>query len=220
MAIVLFDFDGVLVRRDSFESYLRMRLRRQPWRLLAVFPMLPLLPLLLSSVRVKGWLARVLMRVATCGLDEMRFQADIRAFGRRFIGIPGIAVHQAVARLREHLNAGDRVLVVSATAQPLLNAMLDELGLGGAVEALGSSVAVRWSGVHALFHNYGRAKIVTLTGLGLSPPWAAVYTDSRSDLPMLVGAQRSVLVNPSARDLHAVRAALGAKLEIVEWIQD
>ncbi|MEO8673834.1 MAG: HAD-IB family phosphatase [Tahibacter sp.] len=214
MTVVLFDFDGVIVRKDSFESYLRVRLRRQPWRLLAVLPLLPFVPLLLATVAGKGWLARLFVRVSTCGIGEAGFRADIDAFGREFARRPGMLAEEALSRLRAHVASGERVLIVSAAAQPLLDAILDQAGVTG-VEAVGSSVVVGWTGVRALFHNYGSAKLQTLASLGIEPPWAMAYSDSRSDLPILAAARHAVLVNPPQRDLDAVRRALGDQVEVL-----
>ncbi|MDC8010943.1 haloacid dehalogenase-like hydrolase [Tahibacter soli] len=205
---ILFDFDGVLVRKDSFGSWLRDRLRRERWRILPLLPIVPFMPLFFATVRGTGWMARVAVRLATAGLTEAEFLADIRTFGRRFVARPGMRVDGAVARVREHVAAGDRVLVVSACAQPLLDTILAELGLAD-VEAIGSDVAIGRFGVRAAFHNYGANKLVALAKRGVAAPWDVAYSDSRADLPMLRHAQQAVLVNPSARDERAVRAVLG-----------
>ncbi|HVJ61399.1 MAG TPA: HAD-IB family phosphatase [Tahibacter sp.] len=205
---ILFDFDGVLVRKDSFGSWLRDRLRRERWRVLPLLPILPVMPLFFASVRGTGWMARVAVRLATAGMTETEFLADIRAFGRRFVQRPGMRVDGVVARVREHRAAGDRVIVVSACAQPLLDAILRELDLSG-IEAIGSEVALSRCGVRAVFHNYGANKLAALARLGVKAPWDIAYSDSRADLPMLMAAHQAVLVNPSARDERAVRAALG-----------
>ncbi|HJU38161.1 MAG TPA: haloacid dehalogenase-like hydrolase [Tahibacter sp.] len=205
---ILFDFDGVLVRHDSFAAWLRDRLRRERWRILPLLPILPVMPLFFASVRGTGWMARVAVRLATAGLTEAEFLADIRAFGRRFVERPGMRVDGVVARVREHAAAGDRVIVVSACAQPLLDAILAELGLAD-IEAIGSEVALGRFGVRAAFHNYGANKLVTLKRIGIVAPWDIAYSDSRADLPMLQHAHQAVLVNPGPRDERAVRAVLG-----------
>jgi phosphatidylglycerophosphatase C len=207
---ILFDFDGVLVRKDSFGSWLRDRLRRERWRVLPLLPILPVMPLLFATVRGTGVMARLAVRLATMGLTEAEFLADIRAFGKRFAARPGMRVDGVVARVREHVAAGDRVIVVSACAQPLLETILAEFGLAdGSVEIIGSEVALSRLGVRAVFHNFGANKLVTLRQRGVTAPWDVAYSDSRADLPMLQMARQAVLVNPPARDERAVRAVLG-----------
>ena len=209
---VLFDFDGVIVRGDSFGAWLRDRLRRERWRVLPLLPLIPVMPLFFATVRGTGWMARTATRLATSGLDEREFLADVAAFGRRYAA-RGIA--QAVARVREHVAAGDRVVVISGCAQPLLETILAELGVAG-VEIAGSPVALDGRGVRAVFHNYGTNKLATLERLGIAAPWDVAYSDSRADLPLLRGAHQAVLVNPRARDERAVRAVIGA-VAIERW---
>ncbi|UXI68865.1 HAD-IB family phosphatase [Tahibacter amnicola] len=213
--IVLFDFDGVLIRQDSFETYLRTRLRRQPWRLLPLLPVLPALPLLLRTIAGKFWVARVFVRAATIGMRHAAFIEDVTRFGQTMAQSPGVAVHEAVACVTAHLAAGDRVLVVSGSLQPCLEAILVGLGLGH-VQALGSDFVMGPFGLRPTFHNYGKAKLKRLATLGISA-WDVAYSDSRADLPMLAAARQAILVNPDARDIDAVREVLGDRFEVRRW---
>ena len=213
---VLFDFDGVLVRGDSFEAFLRRRFRRSRWRLLPVLPLLPLLPMVLASPRGKGLAARALFRCATLGWSEARYRREAEAFGRSLAQRPGAFLRDGVLALRRHLAAGDRVLIVSATESTLLDAMLDELKLP-AVPCLCSTVRGGWLGPRVVMHNYGKAKPATLAAHGVMPPWDLAYSDALSDLPLLAGARRAVLVNPDARSERALRRVLGERLEVVGW---
>ena len=213
---VLFDFDGVLVRGDSFEAFLRRRFRRSRWRLLPVLPLLPLLPVILSGPRGKGLAARVLFRCATLGWSEARYRREATAFGRSLAQRPGAFLRDGVLALRRHLTAGDRVLIVSATEATLLDALFDELKMP-AVPRLCSVVRGGWTGPRIALHNYGRTKPATLAAHGIAPPWDLAYSDALSDLPLLAGARRAVLVNPDARTERALRHALGERLEVVGW---
>lgn len=216
--VVVFDFDGVLVRGDSFETFLRARLRRAPWRLLTVLPLLPFVPLLMLSAWGKGWLARLFTRVATLGSTEDGFRRSVRMFAEEFSREPRHFRAQAVARLRGHLVAGERVIVCSATEQQLLDALLATLGLS-AVERAGSEVAVsRWGGLRVLRHNYGDGKRQMLAQrFGLSR-WHVAYSDAWSDLPLLRGAdEEAVLVNPPQALLERYSQRLGERLRTVRW---
>ncbi|HEX7110862.1 MAG TPA: haloacid dehalogenase-like hydrolase, partial [Mizugakiibacter sp.] len=190
--VVLFDFDGVLVRSDSYELFLRERFARARWRLLPALPLLPFLPLLLRSVRGKGWVARAFTRLATFGVGEARFRAHAEAFGRALARRPRAFLREGVATLRRHVAAGDRVLIVSASEETLLGAILDELGLGD-IERIGTPVRAGWLGVRAAPHNYGAVKLRRLAERGIAPAWAVAYSDALSDLPLLCGAERAVL---------------------------
>lgn len=213
---VLFDFDGVLVHGDSFESFLRSRLRRAPWRWPLLVPVLPFMPLLLRSPRGKGLLARLLLRVVTLGWSEPRYRRIAADFGRRFAQRPGVFLRDGIHALRCHLAAGDRVLIVSATEITLLDAILDTIALTG-VERIASRVRSGRFGLRADPHNYGAVKVRQLVAHGIAAPWDRAYSDALPDLPLLAGARRAVLVNPDARTERVLRRALGERLEVVGW---
>lgn len=215
--VVVFDFDGVLVRGDSFETFLRARLRRAPWRLLPVLPLLPFVPVLLMSAWGKGWLARLFTRVATLGSDEEGFRRSVQLFAEEFSRDPRNFNAQAVARLRRHLVEGERVIVCSATEQGLLDALMSTLELTG-VEHIGSEVTVSLWGLRVLRHNYGDGKRhVLMQRFGLKR-WHVAYSDAWSDLPMLRGAdEEAVLVNPSQALLERYSQRLGERLRTVRW---
>jgi phosphatidylglycerophosphatase C len=105
---------------------------------------------------------------------------------------------------------------VTASAQPLVRAVLDELGLP-AVGLVASQPTCGWLGLRAPLRNHGVEKVRRLAAHGLRPPWQSAYGDSPSDLPMLHGAIRPVLVNPDARLLARARRELGPRISSVQW---
>jgi phosphatidylglycerophosphatase C len=56
-----------------------------------------------------------------------------------------------------------------------------------------------------------------LTARGHPPPWAAVYSDSPSDLPLFAGTPRPVLVNADEKAARQVERTLGRRAETVSW---
>lgn len=210
---IVFDFDGVLLRGDSFAGYLRWRTRRKRRRVLAALPLLPLLPLL-RHPRTLPWTARLFTRALTLGLDRTRFEAEIDAFCDDWLAREGRVIEALVARLRGHVAAGAHVLVVSGTAHYLLESLLRRLCVDG-VTALGTQVRFGRYGLYAPRHNYGEAKLATLAEVGVHAPWAISYSDSLADLPILAAARKAVLVEPSAAHERALRAALVDSVELV-----
>lgn len=208
-AVVVFDFDGVLLRGDSFAGYLSWRTRQRWWRVLAALPLLPLLPLL-RHPRTLPWAASLFARALTLGLDPQRHAAETDAFCTVWLARPGRVIAPLLARLQAHVVAGDRVFVVSGTAQLLLDTLLQRLGVQG-VTALGSRIAFGRLGLHAARHNYGAVKLVSLAELGVHAPWALSYSDSAADLPILAAARRAVIVEPRPQDEAQLRAALDAE---------
>jgi phosphatidylglycerophosphatase C len=212
-ATVVFDFDGVLLRGDSFAGYLRWRTLQRRRRLLAALPALPLLPLL-RHPRTLPWAARVFTRALTLGLDRAGFETEIDRFCEVWLAREGRVITPLLARLREHVAAGDRVLVVSGTAHTLLLGLLRRLQVDG-VTALGTDVEFGPGGLYACRHNYGQTKLVTLAEAGVQAPWAISYSDSYADLPILAAAGRAVLVDPSPAHERLLREALGERLELL-----
>lgn len=212
-ATIVFDFDGVLLRGDSFAGYLRWRTRARRRRILAALPVLPLLPLM-RHPRTLPWAARIFTRALTLGLNRRRFEAEIDAFCAVWLAADGRMNARLIERLHAHVAAGDRVFVVSGTAQYLLDGLLSRLGVRG-VTAVGTAVEFGRAGLFARRHTYGATKIAVLAELGVAPPWAISYSDSYADLPILAAAQRAVLVEPSAAHERLLRKALGERIEVV-----
>lgn len=201
--IVLFDFDGVLVAGDSFASVLRGLIGERWWRGALALLATPLaLPLLLSGRHVSAG-ARIYQRVALLGVDAATFDARLRDFARELARDPARVRTQAVATLRAHVEAGDRVLVVSGSEQRLVAGVLATLELTG-VEVVASQVRHERGGWRVLRHCYGARKVEALAALGIER-WDVAYSDSLADLPMLAGARHAVLVN--AGEAMVARAA-------------
>jgi len=215
--VVLFDFDGVIVRHQTLELFFRERLSGfGRWRLLLALPWLPVLPFMLRSAAGTRILGRVFLRVITFGRTEANYKRLLTAFGRTYARRPGVFVRDGVATLRRHVEAGDRVLIVTGNDGTLVQTILDEVDLRG-VELLASRVRGGLFGVHFVQHNVDGMKVKAVERAGIVRPWAIAYGDSVSDLAMLKAADAAKLVNPSNRTLKKMRRPLGEKLEILGW---
>ncbi len=111
MNLALFDFDGTLTTRETFAPFLRYAvppLRRA----LGSVALAPLVP-----VYRRGWLSGLAMRatatrVALSGMPLAHASHAGERFAREVV--PGLLRPEAMAALRAHRDAGDRVIVVSA----------------------------------------------------------------------------------------------------------
>ena len=209
MRIVLFDFDGVLVRGDSFALFLRRR-ALSGWRAALAVAALPVVAALAALPGQWPLAARLVTRIGTLGVPRDVLRRRLADFGRQVAREPGRVVDRGVDAVRRHLAAGDRVVVVTACEQTLARSVLDELGLAR-VEVIGSCLEGR--GVH----NRGAEKVRQLAARGITAPWDVAYSDSTVDLPLLSGARRAVLVNGQRADAARLGAALGGRLETVSW---
>jgi phosphatidylglycerophosphatase C len=215
--VVLFDFDGVIVRHQTLELFFRERLSGMGrWRLLLALPLLPFVPLMIPTVAGSRVLGRVFLRVVTFGRRETAYRRQLAAFARLYARRPGVFLRDAVATLRRHVDAGDRVVIVSGNDITLVEAILDEVSLTG-YELVASQTRGGPFGVHFTRHNVESVKVATVERSGVPRPWAIAYTDSLSDLPMLRAAEAAKLINPSPKVEKKAAKALGGKLEVLHW---
>jgi len=113
----------------------------------------------------------------------------------------------ALARL--HLEAGQRVWLVTAAPVELGAVIAQRLGLTGAIGTVAEIADGRYTGrlVGEMMH--GPAKAAAITELaareGLDLSRCAAYSDSINDVPMLSAVGRPVAVNPDAALRRAAR---------------
>lgn len=206
--VALFDLDGVLVKGDSFALFMR-HAGAVGWRRATGFAgVLMAAPLVLFPGQ-RSRAIRVVVRAALLGMSTEELHRRTAAFGTALAYDPRRVLRGGLATAREHLAAGDRVIVVTASEEKLARAFLDALGL--------DKVELVASQARPTVHNRGAAKIRQLAARGVRPPWQVAYTDSLTDLPMLLGARRAVLVNASPRALARARAILGDRVDAVTW---
>ncbi len=214
--VVLFDFDGVLFRRDAFACLLRQRYVRAGWPLACLLLSSPLLLLMATSARGRRRAVRWIIAWGLLGLDQQRYRDLASGFGRALARDARNFRRSALVALNRHRHAGDRVLVVTGCEETLARAILDELGLA-MVELVASRVTPGRFGLRVAMRNTGREKPRQLAGLGIAAPWALAYSDSAADLPMLAAAQAAVLVNARPKLARRVERALGREVQRVDW---
>jgi phosphatidylglycerophosphatase C len=214
--VILFDFDGVLVRGDAFAKWLRQRFAQAWWLAIPVLLLAP--ALLLASVTSRGrrMSVRLVVTLALVGLDEATYRRRAHAFGRTLARDTRDLSRAAFAALNAHRQAGDRVLVVTGCEETLARAILDELGLAS-VELVASHVVPDRLGLRVAVRNVGREKLRQLALHGIHPEWDLAYSDSLVDLPMLAGARASVLVNPRGDTFARATQRLGSRVTAVDW---
>jgi HAD superfamily hydrolase (TIGR01490 family) len=113
---------------------------------------------------------------------------------------------------QQHLDAGQRVWLVTATPVELARIIAHRLGLTGALGTVSEIVEGRYTGrlVGELMHGEAKAEAVRALaereGLDLSR--CTAYSDSANDLPMLTLCGSAVAVNPDT-ELRAVARSRG-----------
>jgi phosphatidylglycerophosphatase C len=211
--VVLFDFDGVLIRGDTFAMFMRERYARVRWRKALVLVLGPwfLLTLPFSRRRV----LRSLVHLGLLGLDEARYRDLARAFAGALVRQPGHFYREGLSTLRRHQAAGDRIVIATGCEESLVRGLLAELGVSD-VEVLASRLRASRFGMRSEWHNVGRRKVELLARHGIEA-WQVAYSDSSQDLPMLALAGEAVLVNATPKLCKRVEKALGRSVARVEW---
>jgi phosphatidylglycerophosphatase C len=211
--VVLFDFDGVLIRGDTFAMFMRDRYARVRWRKGLVLVLSPwfLLTLPFSRRRV----LRSLVHLGLLGLDEARYRDLAQAFAVALVRQPGRFCREGLSALRRHQAAGDRIVIVTGCEESLVRGVLAELGITD-VEVLASRLRPGRLGMRSEWHNVGRRKVELLARHGIEA-WQVAYSDSSQDLPMLALAAEAVLVNATPTLCKRVEKALGRSVTRAEW---
>jgi len=110
---------------------------------------------------------------------------------------------------RQHLQAGQRVWLVTATPVELADILARRLGLTGALGTIAETADGVYTGrlVGGLLH--GQAKAAAITKLasreGLDLSRCSAYSDSANDMPMLELVGHPSVVNPDADLLRTAR---------------
>ena len=111
--------------------------------------------------------------------------------------------------VQHHRDRGERVYVVSATLQEIVEHIADDLGFDGAIGSTCEIVDGRYTG-RTLRAAHGEGKAQALRELaatdGLDLEASTAYSDSYSDLPFLEAVGFPVAVNPDRR-LKAIARA-------------
>lgn len=204
---VLFDFDGTITRFDSSTHAVMKLIFGDPRRVVAALWALPLgLPLFMSR-RAEAIGGSLFVWIATAGRARADYLREVRRIAE--LASTEDRVHQPVIqRLLEHVEIGDRVIVVTGSAENVARTMCAKLGID--VPVVGSKLRPFFGGYVNRIHCVGPRKVERLAQLHKLDAWDLVYTDSVRDLPMMQRARAVVLVNPSPRTLGIVSAALPA----------
>ena len=111
--------------------------------------------------------------------------------------------------VQHHRARGERVYIVSATLQEIVDHIADDLGFDGAIGSTCEIVDGRYTGRSLrAAHGEGKARALRdLAGVdGLDLDASTAYSDSYSDVPFLEAVGHPVAVNPDRRLKSIARA--------------
>jgi phosphatidylglycerophosphatase C len=210
MPTVVFDLDKVLLGGDASTLFLRGRLRQERRRALPLLLASPVLLIAAALPQLRPLGARLMTRIALNGSTDSDVDGVASAYRSALTVKPEAAIADAIACVRAHERAGDTVVVATGCEETLARGFLAAIGLGH-LDVVGSQASV------PVRRAMGESKVTMLTERGYPPPWAAVYSDSPSDLPMFAGTPRPALVNADERSARQVERSLGRRPETITW---
>lgn len=210
---MLFGLDDVLVYGEPMQAFLRQRLRGAAWRLPVLLACLPWL--LVRALMSRAGLRATLGRLALLGVHEARYQQLVDDYAAGLVRRSRSCSRDGLRAVRHAMAGSQRVLVVTACEERLVQAIFRELGLAE-IEVLAASWRDGWSGMRQAQANHGGEKVKLLAQHGLQA-CAAAYSASLLDVPMWRLAAQAVLVNGTPARCRKLEQALGHAVTRVDW---
>jgi HAD superfamily hydrolase (TIGR01490 family) len=214
MQLAVFDLDGTITRRDTLAQYVFGYLRRHPWRFIGLPLVLPALIGFALKRRDHGQLKAAFIRSTLRGCSREQLEAWNAQFVPALLARGVFA--DAIARIAAHREAGDRLVLMSASVDFYVPAIGQALGFAQTL-----CTGVLWKGnfldgALTTPNRRGVEKVHCFEALRQAHPGlkTAAYGNAGSDLPHLRLADHGVLVNgdPAAR-----REASAAGVSNVDW---
>lgn len=202
MSIVTVDFDGTLYKHNSVKAMLKAGKKvftLKQWSLIAI-------KFLSGCVnRDKGDKIDLRVILLKSFFYQMKGKSveEMHAFFGAILNTDRQNInYNLVLRIKNHLEMGDRVIILSGALQPFLEEVIRQLGIRA--DAIGTSLLYDESGIctgEIGRINRGTDKVEKLklwieeNDASGEPLWA--YADSESDIPLLEFADKAVVVNPT-----------------------
>lgn len=202
--VVVFDFDGTLVSRDSVVDFCFRYAARRPHRLLLVILVAPLAAL--RRLQSLSAAASVLLWALTVGASSRAFVLALRRYAERVLS--GFAYEELFSELSREVAQGRRVVIATGAFPTLVRGVLRARGLPS-LSVVGSRLRRRYGGFVAKTHCIGRVKPLELARRLHIHDWDAIYTDSWADRSLIRAARRVTLVWPSPTLLVRVQKLAG-----------
>jgi phosphatidylglycerophosphatase C len=211
--LAIFDLDGTLTRHDTLLPYLRYALARHPERR-ARLGRVPGIVARFLLDRDRGRLKGELIHALLGGLTHTEVQALTLGFlDEKLIGLLN---ENGVAAVEAHRNAGDWLVLLSASTEFYVRELGSRLGFDEVI-----CTEVRWDGDRLdgrlkTGNRRGTEKARCIAELRAMHPGATVaaYGNATSDLEHLCQVDAPRVVNPS---LATRRQAAKLGLQVLTW---
>lgn len=216
--LVVFDFDHTLYDGDSGGDLFAWLVRRTWWRTLLALLIAPVFAPMIAFLPTRRFGIGAFVWAGTVGFHRRR---DLDALIDRYVVLHDAQLRErllpvAIDVLHRHREAGDRVVIATGAPPELARAILAFVAHED-VPVVGTAVGPRLFGVLATRHCHNEMKMTMLREAGFAGPVAAAYSDSSADLPLLMAAQRPVVVNPKRGRVEMFRRVLPPGTPVLNW---
>ena len=199
--LVVFDLDGTISRHDTMVPFVFGWWWWRPWRWPRLLGVVPTVAAFAAGRVDRGALKGALLRYTLGGLRR----AVVERWARHYVDalIPGGLFTDAVARVRAHSEAGDYLVLMSASVDCYVPLIARALGFDECICSRVRWRADRLDGRLTGPNCRGEEKSRQLLALRerLQPASVIAYGNSSADVPHLRLADRAVYVNAGAVDV-------------------
>ena len=219
--LAIFDLDYTLTKRGTWGRFSWQIIKARPWLYI---------PFLAAAIRAqmqykKGKIPRVQVKEAMIKWSMIgKSKAEMLDHAARFADreVPNLLRPGGLRKLREHQQAGDEVIIISAAADIIVEAICERLGVAHYMASnMGWDDQDRLKGEFASPNCYGEEKVIRYQAFLKDHPeivdetkQTIMYSDSHADIPLMSICDQGVAVHPSDK-LRAV--ANQYKFTIVDW---
>ncbi|MEM7098534.1 MAG: HAD-IB family hydrolase [Pseudomonadota bacterium] len=212
--VVAFDLDGTLVSNDSFVPFLLRVIYRRPgcWVRSWSLPFAYLWHKL--GQRDNSWLKIYFLKRIVGGLPCDQLQALGETYARELRSSFRAA---ALEQINHHKAQGDFIVLATASPDVYVDPLAKLLEFDLCVCTRLAEVAGQFTGELVDGNCYGDNKLVQIKRALLARDYHRIdvaYSDHHADLPLLLDAQKPVVVSPSSKFEHFCAAQ---NFEISRW---
>lgn len=211
--IVVYDMDGTLFRGDCGGAFIKQRIKASIGRLAlsllaapVAYPMLYIPSLRRIGVSIYLWIASV-------GMSELAYTSLLNEFIAQYRICP---IEPVLSECRKDIAEGKRVVIATGAGYEMASAFIKKLGMENQVGLVTSKSRRFFGGMISAVQSNGDVKLQELIKHGYPPPYLRAYSDTASDLPILLAASKAFLVNFKEKDRGFLSKKLGDKLQVID----
>jgi len=195
--VVVFDLDETLLSKDSMKTWFFIQFKNNILRLICLILLSPFVLLLLFFRKYRIFGISLLTWIATYGLSKSELEQSFKCFAQHIKEhkIPSLYWYsEGILELQNHLNAGHRVILATASPEMLAIFLLQSLNIQ--IEIVGTPLQQKFGGWIATSRCWHNEKVRRLSLLNVQKPWLASYSDNiKDDYPILINCKYPNLIN-------------------------